>query len=770
MKLALAFNSACLLALSSGMASPAMAQGAPSTASAGSASTTPRVAEVVVTAEKRSENIQDVPVTVTAISPQVAEMFAVTSTQNLQTAVTGLNYQITNGIAEPHIRGVGLNSVNPGEENSVATYIDGVYIASFLASLASLNNIQDIEIDKGPQGTLFGRNATAGVIAITTKNPSDQFHFIATAGYASYNTWTTSDYITGGVAPNLAADLAIYYQDQLTGYGKNLSTGKDIGKQGSFAVRNKWFWTPDPHDDVTLAMDFEQNWGSYNVSFRPAPGTSTNLSGTNRALPFGGPFVAPPGRYDIDVPLDPFTREIQGGVSLTVHHDFGFADFKSISAYRQELTHTLFSIDPGPTPVEFGEYHRPEQQFSQEVQLSSESSSVIKWIIGAYYFWDRSAQQPFDVYGPAANLAFCGNVAVNCYIDVRTGETASSKAGYAQATAPLRVLGNTNLTIGLRYTSEDRGAFGSIPLLLGVPPTGTFLASLANFSAPGVPNHETFDRMTYRISLDHRFTDDFMIFASYNEGFKSGGFNISNAGTPPVKPEILYATEAGFKSDLFDRRVRFNASAFYYDYKDIQVSEFQQFNIIETNGAGATLYGVDVDTQAAVNNNLTLRGGFEWLSDRFNSFPNAPGYTPVPIALGGGFTAINNPATGLPGFNASGKQIPFAPTLTANAAATYKIPTPKGPLDFTISYYHNSGSYTSANNISVLRVPEYDLVNLIAGWTSPDNKYRISVFVDNLTDEGYINSFPPTSANPGGWAEVIYGPPRTVGVELRVQY
>jgi iron complex outermembrane recepter protein len=809
MNRALALNSACLVALSCALAAPAWAQDATSgPGSAGAVSASPntsQVQEVIVTANKRNENMQNVPLNVTAISPSTAVAYNITSTANLEAAVPGLNYQVANGFAEPHLRGVGLVSVNPGDENSVATYVDGVYIASFTSSMQSLNNVQDIEVDKGPQGTLFGRNATGGVIAVTTKNPSDQFHFIGSVGYGSYDDFTTSDYITGGIAPNLAADLAVYYEDQRQGFGRDITNGLQVDKQSNLALRSKWRWTPDDSNEVILSFDYEKTLAS-NLGYQPTPGTFTEFGGTNPLAPFGGPFSnAGLGSYNVALPpnINPHTTDDQGGVALTIRHDFGFAELTSISAYRQESVYSEFSAYPAPTPVEAVQYIRPDWQFSQELQIGSHKDSTVQWIAGAYYFEDRSSQAPFLVYGPLVDLAlgpiFSGGATppgLPLTLDTSTGQQTRSEAVYGQFTVPVPALGNTNITAGARYTSEQRTAFGQSTLICGDPyypggrppyapgplacgQEGAFVGQVFSpfASTPGHPvpdnyadlpsedKSKTFDKMTFRLSIDHHITSDFMVYASYNTGFKSGGFNVSSPGTLPYEPETLTSDEIGFKSELFDRRLRLNGSAFYYQYDNIQQTFFQTVpapGIVTINAKGAVLGGIDLDLQAAVTDNLTISGGVEYMGDKFTDFPNAQGFAPVPAALGGGISQTT--------FNAKDKMLPWAPTLTANLAATYKLPTAIGPLDFTLSYYHNSGAYATANDNPVIAEPAYDLVNFIAGWTSRDARYRVSVYVNNLTDARYDAQFSPPSGNPSGWSDAIRAAPRTAGIVAKVQY
>ncbi len=399
--------------------------------------------EIIVTANKRKENLQNVPISIVSLTSERLESSGVQSTDDLSAVVPGLTMESNFSGFAPHLRGVGQTSTQVGNENSVAITVDGVYIANLNGALLDLASVDSIEVDKGPQGTLFGRNATGGAIIITTKDPTQEFHGTGSLTYGNYNTVETSDYVTGGITPILAADLAVYASHQGDGYGRNLYTGSEVQRTDlNVSARSKWKLTPTDVDTITLALDYEQMNSSALGAFRSLDQYTVGVT---------PPYTFAGRPWDIDSGFDPFLHMKQGGGSLRVKHDFEFATFNSISAYRQTNVYQGFSFTPAPTPYERPIWDNPEREITQELQIGSLDSSTIKWVAGLYYFNDKASYDPFSVHGDALfpiQLQFFSTV------------TDESEAAYGQVTVPIRALGDTNVTVGLRYTMEQRGIIG----------------------------------------------------------------------------------------------------------------------------------------------------------------------------------------------------------------------------------------------------------------------------------------------------------------------
>lgn len=486
------------------------------------------VEDIVVTAQRRSERLQNVPVAVTAASAARLAAVGITNTQELAAITPGLIVPQTAGFIQPFIRGVGSSTNGPGLEAPVATYIDGVYIASAPSALLTLNNVERIEILKGPQGTLFGRNATGGLIQVITRDPTDKPSLDLGLTYASYKDIIAETYVSSGITADLSADLAIRYEHQDDGWGRNLATGNPTGDlPHDLAVRSKFVFDNKAGTIVKLAFDYEDR-----VSRREVQHIDLQYNPTYNIPRFGGPFNygAP---YDINNEFDPTYQLRAGGVSLTVKQDLSDSVVvQSITAYRQSWDN--FTIDADRTPIAYIKIDATPQdaQFSQELQFSSVGSSRLKWVAGIYYYHAIDRWTPEGIlFGPTF-ISPVPNVPFT--ININDRENTNSIAGYAQAT--YEILHDTNITLGGRYTYEKKHETGGQDLLAN----GSLVATIP-IPVPGSGNPSTLDfkRFNYRVALDHHFGSSILGYISYNTGFKSGGFNLNVPETRHIGPRRL---------------------------------------------------------------------------------------------------------------------------------------------------------------------------------------------------------------------------------------
>jgi iron complex outermembrane recepter protein len=675
--------------------------------------------EIVVTAEKRSSNLQDTPITVNAFDAAALERVGITDTSELGLVTPGLQFGSEFGYGQPHLRGVGTLADGPGVENPVALYVDGVYYGPMAGSVFALSNIQDVEVLKGPQGTLFGRNATGGLIQVTTKDPKHEFEGESSLTYGNFNTWGTDLYLTGGVTDNTAADLAVHFLNQSTGYGTNVFTGLDVNKNQALAVRSKWVIVPDAETSIKIIADYSRNTSI--PALVPAPGTT----------PLGGPPYTGP-RQGLDGYYQPFGLTSAEGLSVRFEHDFPFGQFVSTTAYRKTSLEVAFD---GSLVEDYNfalninddESHR---QFTQELQLASADDSSIKWI-GGLFFYDADGQyNPINLEG--------GLLAPLTYANTFSDQRSVSVAGYAQATK--EIVDATNLTVGARYTWERR-RFNNYEVL-GFSDDSTQ-------SIEGGASQVSYSKPTWRIALDHRFTPQLLTYISYNRGFKSGGFNDDLVPTTVYQPETLDAYEIGAKLDLLDRRLRVDASAFFYKYRNIQAIRYPNGLEVIFNGAEAKLYGVDLDLNAKLATNLTLNAGVEWLHSRFTSFPNADLSAP---AAGGGTTFTP--------FDATGNHLAMAPDATADIALNYSVPTATGDYGATASYSYNDGWYVDPDNR--LHQSAYGLYNAQLSWASLSKSWKTTLWGKNLGNRQYTTAL----ASQGNGDYAVYAPPRTFGITI----
>jgi iron complex outermembrane receptor protein len=687
------------------------------------------VEEVVVTAQRRKENIQDVPVSVEAFSAGQLKDNLIQSSTDLGVITPGLVSAAQFGYYQPHLRGIGVVATSSSVESQVAVYVDGVYYGAQAGSIFQLAGIDHIEVDKGPQGTLFGRNATGGLIQIVTKDPEQEFSGEAGITVGNYATVGTSLYVTGGITDKVAANLSVYFNDQTEGWGKNLYTGQAVNYAQDLAIRNKFKFTPTDDDTLVLAMDYEQDHSA--PVLIPAPGTT----------PLGGPpYTGNP--WGADGYYQPRNIEKQGGISLNYQHDFGWARLESITAFLQSSLYTSFD---GTLVRDFDYALNIEAtdlhlQFTQEVDLHSEPGDRVNWTAGVYYYNADARYQPVTLTGGL--LASPGDPLLQ-YLTYSNSH-ANSVAPFAQATT--EVYDGINLTLGIRYTIEDKHFFESQYGYYGGSPPELFA------NATGTLNT---DKPSWRIALDRKITPDIMAYVSYSRGIKSGGFNDQQIPLRPYAPETLDDYEIGAKTSFLDHRLQLDVTGFYYQYSNIQTVSYPAGNELVYNGAEAELYGLDIDFKAAPFKNFTVSGGLEVMHDGFTKFPDAQGSTPIP---GGGTNLIFD-------YNAVGKRLPIAPDWIFDISPMYVIPLDaNGDLSLAATVSYNDGFYFEPDNR--LHQGPYTVVNVSTTWDSPNGDYSVQLWAKNLANEVYTQG--QYSQGNGDYA--IYAPPRTYGATVKMNF
>ena len=717
------------------MPAHAMAQDAATVDQDAAATDGTRVEDIVVTAQRREENLQRVPIVITAVSGEQLAQSGVTSLPTLSLVAPGLNARTSGGgVFQPSIRGIGTSS--NVVENPVALYIDGVYLPNQNEGNQDLPDVEQVAVFKGPQGTLFGRNATGGVIQITTRRPTQELDIRAKAEIDNYATFRGGVFVSGGLGSGVAASISADYAHQGEGWGDNLTTGNDTFRLAhSLSLRGKLLIEPTADTSVLLIGDYLDR-KAYTYSFVPYPGTA-----------FVRPLPGPYDRQDTYSPIDPYAAFRGGGASLTIEQDFGSAELVSITAYRRGNTNYLFDDVPTGTPIFYvgvGKSNQPNRSFTQELQFNSKGSGAITYTFGLFYYHNSNANLPIvRQFFPPFYGATVGPPTANQTTITSGRERTESVAPFGQVGVKLGEA--TTFTVGGRYTYEQRKLDGQA-VLNRYNGTST--------TVPYAPPAATIRKPTWRFALDHRITPDILGYVSYNRGIKSGGFNILNPANPAYLPERLDAYEAGLKTELFDRRLRLNVGGFYYNYGNLQVTQFVGVSQTIVNGAKARLYGADVDFDARVTPELSLTGGFELLHARFTSYPNAVGSTPRPT---GGATLFP--------VNASGNRIPQSQKFAGTLAVNYEKPVSFGTVRANVTANHNGSYKFEADNF--LTQGAYTLLNASIGWASRDDRYSLTVWGRNLANEIVLNN--GTSQAIG--YPVSYGqPPRTYGITAKLNY
>ena len=702
---------------------------AQSTAPAGSATANgepPALGDIVVTAQKRSESLQRVPISVTALTGADLAARGVTTTMQLSGVVPGLNLRTTVGSFQPTVRGIGASG---GGESPVSLYIDDVYLPQPREGIRDLNDIAQLTVLKGPQGTLFGRNATGGVIQITTLKPSHEFRAEVGTEIDNYATIKTDVYVTGGLTSRLAASVSAQYVYQGEGWGKDFTTGHDTYRtEGQYTVRAKLLYQPTDRTNITLIGDY-LNRRYLGNEVQAYPGTIMQFSS-------GGPLRSV---YDTLSGIDGQLNFRDGGISLTVDQSLSFARLLSISSYRENTSFFRFDVLPAPQTNFISQSYAPGHDFTQEIQLISPKGRF-NWVTGVYYIHNFTSADPTirTTTGPLAPLP------TSTFMNITNGrEITDSVAPFVQA--DWEFLPRTKLTAGIRYTYEKRD-YAATNIVQRINGSSSVLVDRTDSLSVTKPS--------FRLGLDHQFTDDVLAYASFNRGFKSGGFNVSSASSAAYLPESLDAYETGLKTQFFDRRLRLNAAAYYYQYTNIQVTQFNSGIQTLTNGAGAHLYGLDIDFQASFVRGLLLSGGIELAHAVFTDYRNAVFSAPKPS---GGATVFFGDATG--------KRIPLSQNVSGNLALTYHRDVAGAGVDFNVIGSYNGAYYFEADNF--LRQNAYVILNSSIGLTLPGGRFNVSVFGRNLLDRHVITQ---SSTATTGYSAVYGQAPRTYGVAARIHF
>ena len=715
-------------------ADPAVAQ----TPSAAPADTAPgaQLEEILVTAQKRTENLQDVPMSIAVLDGAALRAAGASNLDNIKALVPGYQGPGDAGNSPPHIRGIGSQTLSPGNESAVAYYIDGIYISTLNRALIDLNDIAQIEVLKGPQGTLFGRNSTGGLVSITTRSPGDHLEAEAEAGYANYRTVSGSLYVGGPVSERVSADFALQSAHQGEGWGRNLYDGRDTAQDDlDLSLRSRWVLRLAESTTLQLIADYERNRTVGLTTTRPVTGEGSLF----------GPITPSPAGWDINEDALPTETSRAYGLTARLEQGLGFATLTSLTGYRNaSSTNPALDADGTPLTLITVVYDPTNWQVSEELQLASPTGGAVEWTGGLYYYRAQDALNLVESYGPILQpvTGFQGQSAL-------AQQRTDSYSAYAQGSYAFTE--STRATLGGRYTRERRSLHQeqSFTLLDGTDVTG---AQSSPATAPREISTEN-NVVTWRAALDQKLSQSVLAYVSASRGFKSGGFNLSSFTNPAFKPETLTAYEAGVKSTLLDRRLRLNGEVFHYDYQNIQVSQIAgTFNVLY-NGPSARVNGVDADADLKVTERFSLNAGAEWLHAVFGPFPNAVLSAALPM---GGYSQTAGSATG--------NHLPQAPDFSASFTPGYSVPTTLGRFDLASTYSYNAGYFTEPDNR--LRQSAYSLLSASVLYTAPAEHFTLRLWGRNLTN-AQVAEFLQTSTL--STLERLNAP-RTYGVTFGYKY
>ncbi|NEX92374.1 TonB-dependent receptor [Caulobacter sp. 17J65-9] len=777
--------------------------------------------EIVVTAQKREQRLQDVPITVNAFNAEAIEALGAQHMGDLQAFTPGLSVG-DDSVTQPRfaIRGIATDDFGIGTEPSAAVFIDGVYSARTGGALIFFDDLERVEVLKGPQGTLFGRNAAAGAISITTRKPSSEFEGDLQARIGNYGKTQLTGMINVPLGDTVALRVNGLYNKR-DGWLKDAATGEDLDREGNWSGRAALRWQPTGDTDIQLSWDHDDTDQDAPVAVGIGP----------YAINGGDPF----GPFANDVISSHETRVLDG-LTLNASHDFGPATLTSITAWKQFETANREDEDGTNDPARYFDTENVEENesFSQELRLNG-ATDRLTWMAGVSYFKEEARQQSVttaltdsieNVMGvpiysllEMAGLPVLGTTWTETFNDWGENE---SWAAYGDLT--WAATDRLNLTVGLRYTKDERtfswlneahdapGLAGAqapgalynflvdnyVSPMIGAPlpplfddatiySADTFYQTLANLvfglgptgdivfnegAREGVKftRKASFEDVSPRFVVDYKVTPDLMVFGSIARGYKAGGFN-SLAIDSYFEPESVWNYEGGFKSEWLDHRLRVNASAYYFKYQNRQqislVSDpSEPVPKYETLTGDSEAWGADLEVLWKVTPNLTLSESAGYIDSTWVDRTEFPSGGP----LAG--VDISGQPTGEPSWKlATG--VHYERDLGGNGGIFFD-----GSYSYTSAPRMNEagriGRADLAGLVDFSKLGSLDdarhLVNARIGWNSPDQTYSVSLWAENLLDERTVSSLGTISASALQTPFVRLDQPRFWGVQLGVHF
>jgi iron complex outermembrane recepter protein len=690
-----------------------------------------KLEEIVVTASKTgATDIQRTAIAISAFSAEQLQRSQLTNVNQLMGSVPNLSISTFETFAEIFIRGIGSTNVIGGNDPSTTVQVDGVYLGRPYSQFADFLDVQRVEVLRGPQGTLYGRNAVGGTINVISRAPTDDFAAESSLTLGDYWLVQTQNYVSGALVRGvLDASIAVDYTRHDAYLENIVPSGNDVFNANNGGVRIQLRYQPTSFIDATTRLD-------YSLADEAEEGLSKTLE------PFSPATNSILGNYH-KVALNQPQRGVTRNAGVAEDIKFILSDslmIRSLSAYRSASTE--INDDADATDVNASLIHQEEhdKQFSQELNLVG-NYDRFNFVTGLYYYHENNHVKVAPTIVPA-----------NIYLYVLPTMTTDAEAAFAQGT--YHVTSKFDVTAGIRYTAERKTMDQNETFFLYTggtilvqPLPGMFVLPL-----PGNPYRFSTSAHYYaptpKFGVQYSLTDDLMLYASATRGFKSGGYNFSanSAAIAGFQPEKVWSYEVGAKSEWLDHRLRVNLTGFYYHYSDLQVQILLAPGSLSIkNAANARNKGVELEIAATPVKGLELMANLAALDAKYSSFPDAP----APRGAGT--------------VDASGNYLIQAPPFTGNLAAQYTVPVGNGDSTFLRAEYSYIGKqyFEPTNSVNQMQAG-YGLGNLSAGYATSENKWQVTAWVHNLGDTQYVLA---TVAGPP-YAGVV-GAPRTFGVTVR---
>jgi iron complex outermembrane recepter protein len=735
------------------------------------------VEEIVVTAQKREEDIQDVPISISAFTGESLDAKGITDPKTLAQSIPGVTYGETVNFSIIYVRGVGTDAFLPDSDLSVAMYMDGIYFPFANGLSQTFGAIERVEVLKGPQGTLFGRNATGGAFNITTKTPEFEPAFSFSTGYGKFDQFNSRVYGNIPLTDSLAANVSLTYNTGDNYYSGtrgdvNSTAGRPLPTESEKGARLKLRWNPSEWFDLTVTgLKHEKDGLASSAMPNIAPSTATS---TLYLLTNGEPYEVPPEyRVDVDVPsyfaLD---NEVVYG-QLVLKPDW--FDIKLLASQQDIVTDNNYDFDGTTAPfITFDARGQFADVFTGELQFISNGEwgpDWLEWVAGMYYL-DQTVGFPLNRLSAGGLDLSTGNIAgiiqvppalgsllqnlANAGLPLTDGfslalvslQEAQSTAYFGQATAYFT--DELYLTLGGRFQEETRRVIESS---IGAAQLDGQPLTLLQFGQP--VNEDT--NFSPKVVLGYKPAMDKLVYLSWSKGFKSGTFNTVNVYNGPefVQPEEVTSYELGTKLDFADGQLRTNGAVFYNNIKDQQVQFISLLagGAVQLENAGEVdIYGAEIELQYTPhwNSGLFAALAATYLDSEYVSYPNASGYTSP--------TGLYNFRQG----DYTGNRTVRTPELSGSFIVNQVFGFSHGDIEIGGTYYYSSDFFFQAQNNEISRQRSYSTIDAQLSYLHHSSNIRLTLLGKNLTDERYQLTQFHTDAG----VQHFLAPPRALAVRL----
>lgn len=660
--------------------------------------------EVIVTAQKRESSLQDTPIAMTAMTGEMLEKIGIRTIEDFQFFVPGVT--VTNdSMAIVNIRGIGTSAFGVATDPSSTVHFDGIYQPRPTTGYQDMFDVERLELLRGPQGVLFGRNSAGGTLNVISKAPSEDFEGTFGVTLGNYNKRTFSGTVSGPLSDNIRARLTLLKNDR-DGIYTDINSGDKYQDQDTFAGR------------ATVAIDFTE---SFEMILRGdfSKERETGYPAVRTFYPdefADAGATIPTNRDEVAFDTKPVSNADIWGVSATAIWSGEDYSFKSITSYRESEIDQVIDADATDLSIFDIGFQENSRSFTQELQLTNNNPERLEWIVGAF-FLNEDGDGGIDILFEDPKINIPERNVTNAY------------ALFGQST--YSVTDRLRATVGLRYSYEKKSYNYSTAV------NGTEVDS-------GSPTDD-WKAWTPRFAIDYDINDDVMAYISATRGFKSGGFQLGDAGS--FDPEYLWSYEAGLKSTLLDKRMRANVGVFQYDYTNLQVVEYIGGIATTTNAGQATIKGIEGEFVARVADDFDVNATVAYLDAKYDVYFEG-------------------------GEDFSGNRIANSPkwAYSFGAQYTYDIGG-RGYMTLRGDFAWRDNVDFKRNNLPQYRADTYSLLNARIAYTTADELWEVSLYGQNLTNNRYA-TYITTGRNVAGAADsslpvTVFGEPRQYGIQLK---